>query len=597
MGITPQYAILSHTWEKEEVTYQDIQDLESARKRKGFAKIEGACSLACDKGYSYIWIDTCCIDKSSSAELSEAINSMFTWYRESEICYAHLSDVSKSSFDEENLKTRWCTRGWTLQELLAPLYVYFFDQAWEYLGTRKSLAGALSKATQISVDVLGDTCINLEQKSIACRMSWMSLRETTRVEDMAYSLLGIFDINMPLLYGEGMKAFKRLQEEIIKVSNDQSLLAWSGFDATLILDSPITEGDDLVADPLADMPSYFHGCSEISAIITNDHHKMVTEKETTSLLFHGISRDHSATETYGMTGMGLQVKLPVVRGLKECFGLLACQLRGREQYCIGIPLRCLPPLGSPYFLRLGYRLADDVSISNGGIKRSGITLIPIRDAARATVETILIQRKKPTHGAIARKSNEMSKIVYHPFVAITYTFAASRAIDEPVLVLPVDTQWDYNRQSIVFPNDGAQSWAILVYAIYRHRQGDLRHEIESIVSILISTDRTQFEWVHLIEVDPPRHLNDKSDLGEWLKWANLVGVTRQRNYLSKYGTQMARLQNDPNRTIEVIQKEKRIYNQLIYLVQWDIRAWKEPPLTATGGYLRNGIIQGKTFHD
>ena len=163
--------------------------------------------------------DLCCIDKTSSAELSEAINSMYRWYQESGVCYAYLADVPPNAFS----KSRWFTRGWTLQELIAPSTVIFLDQKWQEIGTKSSLQRVISEITGIPTDILlgGD----LEDASIAQRMSWASKRETTRVEDAAYCLMGIFSIHMPMLYGEGERAFIRLQEEIMRVSDDHSLFA------------------------------------------------------------------------------------------------------------------------------------------------------------------------------------------------------------------------------------------------------------------------------------------------------------------------------------------------------------------------------------
>ncbi|KAI2778158.1 HET-domain-containing protein [Daldinia loculata] len=222
----PPYAILSHTWKGDtEVTFQEWERAatDSAVKRKeGYTKIVGACRRARSDGLQYLWCDTNCIDKSSSAELSEAINSMFAWYRDSTVCYAYLYDVQLDTFT----KSRWFTRGWTLQELLAPSKVLFFDHHWTILGDRSELAGVVSDSTKIHLGALRDRS-TIYDYSIAQRMSWAADRETTRSEDIAYSLLGIFDINMPLLYGEGPKAFARLQREIINISNDQSILAWN----------------------------------------------------------------------------------------------------------------------------------------------------------------------------------------------------------------------------------------------------------------------------------------------------------------------------------------------------------------------------------
>jgi hypothetical protein len=126
----PQYVILSHTWGEDEVTFQDIQDLKKAREKKAFRKLEQCCNKAHLDGFQWVWIDTCCIDKTSSAELSEAINSMYQWYRDSQICYAYLEDVRLvyAGIAGKDLKeSRWFTRGWTLQELIAPSIVEFYD--------------------------------------------------------------------------------------------------------------------------------------------------------------------------------------------------------------------------------------------------------------------------------------------------------------------------------------------------------------------------------------------------------------------------------------------------------------------------------------
>ncbi|GKT52583.1 velvet complex subunit B [Colletotrichum spaethianum] len=234
----PPYAILSHTWEDEEVTFQDVQSSETAKQMRGYAKLQKICSVASSHGFEYIWVDSCCIDKTSSAELSEAINSMFRWYREAHICYAYLSDVSSMSFSLQSTETqggcntaedirssRWFTRGWTLQELIAPKMVHFYNQNWSFIGTRNESAQVLAMITSIPDSILigGE----LSRAPINQRMHWVASRQTTRPEDIAYCLLGIFDVHMPLLYGEGrQKAFRRLQEEIIRTSDDLSIYLW-----------------------------------------------------------------------------------------------------------------------------------------------------------------------------------------------------------------------------------------------------------------------------------------------------------------------------------------------------------------------------------
>ncbi|KAM7216453.1 Heterokaryon incompatibility protein (HET) domain containing protein [Rhypophila decipiens] len=208
------YAILSHRWETDE----------RREKQAGFQKIEHACKQALEDGIGFVWVDTCCIDKASSAELSEAINSMFNRYQRAIVCYSYLSDAE--DFDSTFYESKWFGRGWTLQELLAPAKVQFFSRNWTTLGEKSDLAPVLSNITGIDSLILrGET--PLQQVSVAKRMSWASRRETTRPEDTAYCLMGIFDVNMPMLYGEGSKAFIRLQEEILRDSEDQSLFAWT----------------------------------------------------------------------------------------------------------------------------------------------------------------------------------------------------------------------------------------------------------------------------------------------------------------------------------------------------------------------------------
>ncbi|OAL43384.1 HET-domain-containing protein [Pyrenochaeta sp. DS3sAY3a] len=224
--IPEKFAILSHTWVTgQEVSYKEY--LEGAhRDKSGYTKIVKACGLAKEQGIQYVWVDTCCIDKSSSAELSEAINSMYKWYEQSEVCYAFLSDLPRhGDLDYWLPRCRWFERGWTLQELIAPSYVIFFDAGYSIRGTKDSLQQILSEITNIDVDVLKGVR-PISSYCIAAKMSWAHRRKTTRTEDIAYCLLGIFGLNMPLLYGEGKKAFRRLQEELIRTSVDMSIFAW-----------------------------------------------------------------------------------------------------------------------------------------------------------------------------------------------------------------------------------------------------------------------------------------------------------------------------------------------------------------------------------
>ncbi|KAI8717860.1 HET domain-containing protein [Fusarium sp. LHS14.1] len=227
-----EYAILSHTWnEGEEVTFQELQQLQNphhcqaARTKKGFQKIDMTCRLARKHGYDYAWVDTCCIDKSSSSELSEAINSMFRWYKGSKRCYAYLSDYPRSTIRSSFAGCKWFTRGWTLQELIAPTSLTFYNQDWKALGSKHELREEISRITRIPEDVLCGQR-DVTEVNVVFRMSWAAGRETKRAEDIAYCLFGIFDVNLAMLYGEGQKAFLRLQEEICRRVHDWTLFAW-----------------------------------------------------------------------------------------------------------------------------------------------------------------------------------------------------------------------------------------------------------------------------------------------------------------------------------------------------------------------------------
>ncbi|KAK3716627.1 hypothetical protein LTR37_006257 [Vermiconidia calcicola] len=252
---TPPYAILSHRWQGKEIVFKDLSSapLSSFERREGseesFTKIRGACALAQneDPKLEYIWIDTCCIDKSSSEELRTALNSMFKWYHEAEVCYTFLFDVTYSGWNkrmfDSNLEHRkekenprdqaseWFERGWTLQELFAPVSMEFYDKHWKPMGTRDQLAELVGEKAGIDSRYLKDDGSQkylFREASVAVKMSWMVGRMTRDVEDIAYSLLGIFNVNLIQQYGEGHKAFSRLQETIMADTGsfDESLFAW-----------------------------------------------------------------------------------------------------------------------------------------------------------------------------------------------------------------------------------------------------------------------------------------------------------------------------------------------------------------------------------
>ncbi|KAI0742481.1 heterokaryon incompatibility protein-domain-containing protein [Daedaleopsis nitida] len=243
---SPGFAILSHVWGDYEQTFQDIQALRIRCATTGenpldltSEKIRSACQLALLHGFGWLWVDTCCIDKTSSVELSEAINSMYAYYSAAPTCYAYLRDVHFSARFDHDLpvsvvfprRISKCPSpsvappGLLPLELIAPGVVLFVSQTWEVLGSKADLAECVQEITGIPAAVLRLES-DMSEFSIAQRMSWAARRSTTRLEDEAYCLLGIFDINMPMMYGEGKKAFRRLQEEILRKSMDTTLFAW-----------------------------------------------------------------------------------------------------------------------------------------------------------------------------------------------------------------------------------------------------------------------------------------------------------------------------------------------------------------------------------
>ncbi|KAK5662527.1 hypothetical protein OQA88_8439 [Cercophora sp. LCS_1] len=223
----PPYAILSHTWGDEEVTFQDMARGLLTRTSGG-KKTAQTCRLASEMGIEYAWVDTCCIDKSSSAELTETINSVFEYYARADICFVYLADLAtETSFQHGIGDCRWIRRGWTLQELIAPKKINFYDQNWNFRDAKHERLGReLSAATEIPVGLLLMQ-VPISQYSIAQRLSWAARRETTRLEDTAYCLLGLLEVNMPLIYGEREMAFQRLQEEVINRTNDLTIFAWN----------------------------------------------------------------------------------------------------------------------------------------------------------------------------------------------------------------------------------------------------------------------------------------------------------------------------------------------------------------------------------
>ncbi|KAL8881573.1 MAG: hypothetical protein Q9198_001245 [Flavoplaca austrocitrina] len=236
-GEVPAYAILSHTWGEEEVVYRDLKkgkDKSKTVNKAGWRKIQFCAKQAAVDGLEYFWIDTCCIDKKNAVELGAAINSMFRWYQNAARCYVYLSDVSKPetgvddqrAWGEAFRKSRWFTRGWTLQELIAPRLLDFFSSEGKRLGSKLSLESEINEITGIEIKALrGDA---LSSFSIKERRSWVEHRNTTIEEDEAYCLIGIFDVSMVPNYGERRdQAFRRLEDEIHRMyKGNLNILNW-----------------------------------------------------------------------------------------------------------------------------------------------------------------------------------------------------------------------------------------------------------------------------------------------------------------------------------------------------------------------------------
>jgi hypothetical protein len=329
------YAILSHRWgtSADEVSYQDIRsDSEDFEAKPGYSKLAKFCEKARQFGLAYAWADTCCIDKTDYVEHSTALTKMFTWYRDAQLCCVYLNDVHHRDNVQEFLNSSWFKRGWTLQELVAPLQVVFFDKSWNEIGTKASLADEISSITGISQAVLvvnhpGDV-------SVAQRMSWAANRETRYPEDRAYSLMGLFGVSMPVLYGEGDRAFERLQTEIMRTSDDESLFAWS------------RHWDDGRGGLLATSPDDFDDCDNVFRLPRLDGRIL----------------------PYGMTNRGLRISLPLVPGPDE--GTFMARLRCSRY---GSPLQIkLRRHSDNTYSRVKLDLVDEGQESDDGLQSTEI---------------------------------------------------------------------------------------------------------------------------------------------------------------------------------------------------------------------------------
>ena len=304
-----QYAILSHCWQEDEVDFEAVNTLtrDTLQNHPSGTKVIRSCREARRQGLKWLWIDSCCIDE---VERSKAINSMYRWYQCSKVCFTYLHDVADAfpqKVDDETKWPRWLFRGWTLQELIAPAKLIFFNQKWDEIGDRASLATTLNNITRLPKILLqhndpGPVKRELADTfSVAQIMSWAADRETTEPEDRAYSLVGLFGVSLDVMYGEGASdASQRLQEVLIKEYGDQSIFSWS---------TPPKTGS-----VLAESPADFGDCADV---IKWDPHSL-------------SQRSHGSTVCQG----SVKIMLRVTRclGSSHIFRAeLACCHRGNTQ--------------------------------------------------------------------------------------------------------------------------------------------------------------------------------------------------------------------------------------------------------------------------
>jgi hypothetical protein len=395
---------------------------------------------------------------------------MYGWYEGSIVCYAYLEDIGRSlstqtscgpsNKDKTFEASRWFTRGWTLQELIAPTRVNFFDKQWQYLGSKRDLSPLLSRITSIPEDVLAEPK-NRRNCSVARKMTWAAKRQTTRIEDVAYSLFGIFDVNMPLLYGEGRGAFIRLQEEILKETDDQSLLAW-GINGTL-------DSEDFMGNGVfASSPDNFLGSEDVVPFPSKP-----------------------GRQPHSMTNKGVRIELPVLitdptglSSFKYPFAILDCQINDDFSGAIGIPLT--PTRDDSTFIRNPIEGTITWPASRfAGLKAHTIyiTKNPLHALRYTNIETCIIRAASASRDGYdifpitspSGRWNEKTKVLH-----IGSTYGGFLEPDPTV---------------IAFCNPGKESCFIVVIAPSPDSQWKMRTAIK-IFAGPVGGDRTDLEkWV------------------------------------------------------------------------------------------------------
>ncbi|RDW56715.1 hypothetical protein BP6252_14008 [Coleophoma cylindrospora] len=446
----PPYAILSHCWGTEEVTFQDITGSDWRRIR-GASKIKRSSAICHQHGLRYIWIDTCCIDKSSSSELSESINSMYNWYAKSVVCFAYLEDIDCSKGKELIRKSRWFTRGWTLQELIAPGRIEFFDQQWMLIGKKLDLSGLLSDITSIPESILEDPS-ELIFCSVARKMSWAAYRETTREEDIAYCLLGIFGVNMPLLYGEGARAFTRLQEEVLKEADDHSIFAWG-----LPKSDSLQNEDDFLGD--------YAGVLAIHPVDFAMSNNIVPFPSK-----RGV-------QPYSMTNKGLRIELPLLKVINESkihwIAMLDCHYEDDFSGVIGLSLE-------------GTEKSFEFLRSSAGSTRR----YPIERMKQAELRTIFVRKQllKTASKQNGRKCLIRVKSIQPNDYTMIRLEGHNSKWNRDTMVINMsfgfqDQDWQYASSTIMFLDEHINSSFAVVIGI-RQRQSSFPSGLGEMINIL-----------------------------------------------------------------------------------------------------------------
>ncbi|KAI0645333.1 heterokaryon incompatibility protein-domain-containing protein [Trametes meyenii] len=448
----PPYAILSHVWGDREQTFQDTPVVKDSQSRRGpfqrasdlalrrpSKKIRGACTRARQDGWSWLWADTSCIDTTNSAQLSETINSMFTLYRNASMCYAYLEDVPSGQdlypLHSSFRRSRWFKRVWTLQELIAPPAIIFLSSDWRRIGSKWRLAELIESITGIDRLVLTHKR-PLEEVSVACRMSWAATREARREEDRAYSLMGIFGVCMPTIYGERERAFFRLQEEIIKRTPDQSIFAWGRAlhdhgSGTLIVTAQKHDYDSQsdMEGLFATSPADFRGCADISPIELSDFATLA-----------GLEREN--VPIYAQTGAGICTTLPIAHSPDSQdtqLGLLAC-VDGNGRL-VALYLRAHPNMSSK--LLVGGFVAEG-GRRNAYCRTTRLNLSEKLLVSPVLLKEVIIHSSRPfstkalsSSSKTASTASHSSFIFFQPPCSITLSQSSQKELQRMGYILPV----------------------------------------------------------------------------------------------------------------------------------------------------------------